>query len=303
MVKVIYIIGAGHSGSTLLDIVLSNHPDIEGVGELTNLVCRGWKLNEYCACGEPGNDCPFWSAVRQEWFGRTGANDLDSYLALERKFATYSQWKFLRSQRQAPDPDFAEYARRTVGLFEAIQHVSGKSIIVDSSKIPVRGLALTMMPEIDLRIIHLVRDPRGVAWSLKKKKSKDDKAGIAVARQPIPVWRTAVSWCRVNLRSEWVFRQVLAERAVRVRYEEFAAQPQEVLEKIGHIAGCDLRPLASALAEGAVMEVHHPIAGNRMRMGGSIKLRPDTEWMEKLPAQEQRTVQALAGFVMRRYCR
>src|SRR3712207_8630396 len=46
--------------------------------------------------------------------------------------------------------------------------VSGKPVIVDSSKSPARALALGMVPGIDLYVVHLVRDGRGVATSLRK---------------------------------------------------------------------------------------------------------------------------------------
>ncbi len=87
-VKVLYITGAGRSGSTILDIVLGNHPDIESTGELSNLVRNGWIGGEslkgierkrvrvpICTCGrrtdipdveDAAEACPFWSSVRRE---------------------------------------------------------------------------------------------------------------------------------------------------------------------------------------------------------------------------------------------
>jgi hypothetical protein len=41
-VRVLKITGLGRSGCTILDIVLGNHPQIESVGEVENLMRTGW---------------------------------------------------------------------------------------------------------------------------------------------------------------------------------------------------------------------------------------------------------------------
>ena len=294
MVKVIYIVGFGRSGSTLLDIVLGSHPALEGGGELTNLVQGGWINNDYCACGVRGNDCPFWSTVRREWTARTGIRDLESYAKLQEHFTNSKQWAHLKREQRGPGAQFQDFARQTVALYETMLQVGGKSAIVDSSKSPVRALALSMMPEIDLRLIHLVRDPRGVAWSLKKPILKKD--GIARGRNPYPVWKAALKWQEINARSEWVCHQLAPERVLQARYEDLMENPRKVLEDIGKTVDLDLSAVAMSFAAGETLPVHHPIAGNRMRMAGGVKLRPDTEWMEKLSPLERWTVCALTGW-------
>ena len=294
MVKVIYIVGFGRSGSTLLDIVLGSHPDLMGGGELTNLVQGGWINNDYCACGRGGNECPYWSSVRREWTERAAVPDLNAYLGLQEKFTQARQWSALKRERLRPGAEFETFAAQTVALYETMLRVSGKRQVVDSSKSPVRALALSMMPEIDLRLVHLVRDPRGVAWSMKKPILK--KAGVARGRDPVPIWKAALKWQEVNARSEWVCRQLPEDRSIRVRYEDFMAQPQKVLADIGQAMDVDLSAVAASFAAGETLPIHHPIAGNRMRMAGGINLRPDTEWMEKLSALERWTVCALTGW-------
>ena len=91
-VKVLEITGLGRSGSTILDLVLGNHPDIESVGEVGNIFLSDWISREslrgsdsktrrlpICTCDKrldvlyvdtPDEACPFWSGVRSEWAGR-----------------------------------------------------------------------------------------------------------------------------------------------------------------------------------------------------------------------------------------
>jgi len=55
--KILYIVGAGRSGSTILDIALGNSPEICSSGELVRLPERGWLDDQYCACGERVKRC------------------------------------------------------------------------------------------------------------------------------------------------------------------------------------------------------------------------------------------------------
>lgn len=300
-IHVFYIMGAGRSGSTVLDTVLGNHPEIESVGELTNLPRSGWVNGEYCACGEPGNVCPFWSDVRREWVKRVGVDDVEGYLSLQDAFERFRQWPCLLRERWRPSLQFQAYAERTRALFEAICAVSGKSIIVDSSKNPARAFALSMVPGIDLYLIHLVRDGRGVAWSLKKAFKKDVKMGVQKDIKPRPVWRTAIFWTVVNLYSEWVRRRLDSRKSIQVRYEDFINDPKSTLDKIGGLIELDFAELTSKVSAGEAMEVGHTIAGNRLRMAGRVRLRPDTEWTYKLPLRDQRIFWVLAGWLMRQY--
>src|SRR5688572_26937333 len=107
-VKVLEITGLGRSGSTILDVVLGNHPSIESVGEVGNLMRNGWVSREslrgidpkrlrvpICTCGKrldvlyvdaPDEACPFWSSVRREWVERSYGDSIESYPKLRSNF-------------------------------------------------------------------------------------------------------------------------------------------------------------------------------------------------------------------------
>lgn len=67
--------GLGHSGSTLLDLVLGGHPSIIGVGEASRVLLNAsedlsitYRLNDWreqytqpCTCGLMIDECPLWS--------------------------------------------------------------------------------------------------------------------------------------------------------------------------------------------------------------------------------------------------
>src|SRR4051795_9833771 len=58
--------GRGHSGSTILDILLGGGAAVESVGELVSGLER-YEAGEPCACGEPMRRCPFWAEVRRRF--------------------------------------------------------------------------------------------------------------------------------------------------------------------------------------------------------------------------------------------
>jgi hypothetical protein len=334
-VTLLKITGLGRSGSTILDIVLGNHPQIESVGEVGNLIRNGWISQEslrgidqkklrvpLCTCGKrldvlyidtPEEACPFWSSVRREWVERTDRDSIESYPKLQDTFELKRRWPRLLYEKRRPSAAFRSYARLTLAFFESIRAVSKKPIIVDSSKSPVRTFALSMVPGIDLYVVHLVRDGRGVITSLRKSFEKDPQAGIMWDHKGNPIWKTAVRrtvlylvsvlrWMVQNLAAEWVCIQLGPKRTMRLRYEDFVADPKTALEGIGSLMELDLSDLADGASSGKPMQAGHNIGGNRTKKSGTITLRPDDkEWKTALSPTEQRLSWVLIGWLMRRY--
>src|SRR5215207_2658268 len=332
-VQVLKITGLGRSGSTILDVVLGNHPKIESVGEVGNLMrngwishkslrripekasafrsapaANGWTSSTWTLLRRPG---PFWSRVRREWVERVDPrDDIEGYPKLQNDFELERRWSRygldplprLLYQRRGPSARFRSYARLTRAFYESISAASGKPVIVDSAKSPVRTFALSMVPGIDLYAVHLVRNGRGVITSLRKTLKKDVQAGIMWDHEGRPMWKTAVCWTVLNLASEWVCARLGPGRAMRLRYEDFVADPEAALGRIGSLIGLDLAGVADAASSGEPLRVGHNIGGNRTKKSGYLTLRPDArEWEGTLSPAEQRLAWALLGWLMRRY--
>jgi hypothetical protein len=302
--KVLYIAGEGHSGSTFLDIMLGNHPDIFGAGELVNLPRGGWIDDEYCTCRKRASDCPFWSDVRRHWVEQVGVDDVEGYLELQDSFERFRRWPRLLWEWRRPSARFKTYTERTRALFEAVREVSGKTVIVDSSKSPPRAFVLALMADIDLNLVHLMRDGRGVAASHKKSWTKDLQAGVTRNVKKRSVWETAARWISVNLGTEWVRLNLSPDKSVRLRYEDYVADPKEALDKIGQMIDLDLTEVASTVSAGGAIKVGHNIAGNHLRMSETIRLVPETgRWRNggALSTGQQRLSWILMGRLLRRY--
>jgi len=58
----IAVASAGHSGSTLLDLLVGNHSQACSAGEMNRLTL--YESDRICACGAVVTDCDYWTAVR-----------------------------------------------------------------------------------------------------------------------------------------------------------------------------------------------------------------------------------------------
>ncbi len=195
----------------------------------------------------------------------------------------------------------APYVLHTKRLFNAMLSCSGKQIIVDSSKLPGRAMALAQIPGVDMRVIHVVRDGRGVAWSLLKAYDRDVKSGLQKAIKPKPVFRTALRWSIVNLAVEYLSRKLGPQKVMRVRYEDFASNPAATMQQIGAFLELDLSQIGLSLQNGEAIEPGHQVAGSRLRMNASIALTKDESWRTRMPAGQQLSFQRLGGWMLRRY--
>ncbi|MCK5384426.1 MAG: sulfotransferase [Alphaproteobacteria bacterium] len=299
-VKVIYIASFSRSGSTVLDTVLGNQPQVAGHGELMRLATSGWMKNEYCSCSEPVNACPFWREVYAHWHKKTGGKPED-YAVLQDRFERFRRLPILLKEHWKPSRDFKEYAEMTVAMFQAVQKVSGCNIIVDSSKYPFRALALSMIPDIDLRLIHLVRNSHAVAWSMAKPYKKDAKIGIEKNMKGVSVIKTALLWNLVNTQISWLRKQLPKNKSVLLRYEHFTESPKTALKSLSQVLELDMQPLLNKINNEEAFQIKHFIAGNRLRMNKEIYLQKHIEWRREMPISDQRKVNILTGFLLKHY--
>lgn len=298
-IRVLYIMGYGRSGSTLLDTMLGNHPEVESVGELANFH-RARANGEFCACRHKATECPFWTAVWQRWQESVGAES-DRYYELQSRYERLRQLPRLVLGSTFHTAQLTTYRKWTRALFESVAAISGKRVVVDSSKNPGRGLALAGTPGLDVRLIHLVRDCRGVAYSRSKQFKRSVEAGLEKEIRPVSARRTATSWAGFNGFSSLIRRFGHSGSSMLLRYEDLVAEPLPTLEAIGRVTGLDMKALQEKLSNGEAFGFGHTVSGNRVRMTGSLRLKPDLAWVEEMPGDARNTVWRVSGPLMRSY--
>jgi hypothetical protein len=307
-IRVVYIMGAGRSGSTVLDVILGSHPEVFGTGELIHIFREEALHRANCACGEARDACPLWTQVRARWCELTGQSAITDHRELHRRFCNIQSfdlglrsWMRLRRRPTRQSPSLTECLNQTVALYRAIAETSGQRVIVESSKNPLRARLLCLIPELDVRLVHLVRDARGVAWSRMKALHQSRESGIPREIPSKPVTVSATYWALMNGYSEQVCRLFPDRPSVRIHYEDFVAFPTDTLNALGELASLDFSQVAMQLAAGEPMNPGHLYAGNRVRTAGPIHLKQDCEWAHNLTPRQQRIIWALTARQMNRY--
>jgi Sulfotransferase family len=298
---IVLIGGTGRSGSTLLDRLLGELPGFTAVGELRYTWREALADNRYCGCGARFLDCPFWSEVGHRAFGGWDQIDPGEAVALERSIARHRHIPMLALGEAAPDR-YARLLGRYLGilgpLYAAIRDVSGANVIIDSTKDAAYAHVLRRMPGVDFRVVHLVRDSRGVAWSWAKVARSDPDHYMRRFSPHV----TALRWAASNLMVESL--EWFGVPRLLLRYETLVARPQAALATIASFIGQPLDPEALAFVHGADARLgsHHTVAGNPMRMAaGHIGIQLDEEWRASMPFMQRAQVTALTWPLLRHY--
>jgi UDP-N-acetylglucosamine transferase subunit ALG13 len=296
--RVLYIGGWGRSGSTLLDRMLGQVPGFVSVGELRELWQRGLVENRPCGCGAAFRDCPFWTEVGHIAFGGWAALDLDEVLRL--RYSLDRGWSMpLLSVRTA---SVRRYDTILSALYGAIGLVSGAAVVVDSSKLPSHALLARRAASVDLRMVHLVRDSRGVVYSWDKRVQGDSASGDP---RFLERYRPASASARyVYYNGVTALARRLGVPYLRVRYEDLIAGPKATLERILRHAGAPVSDGAlSFLGDGeARLAPNHTVDGNPVRFAvGGVALRVDDEWRHRMSPGRRLWVTALTSPTLLRY--
>lgn len=290
--KLIYVAGYGRSGSTLLDIALGAHPEIFGAGEIGEFTRHVWAENEYCSCGSRARSCALWSRVFNSW-AEDGPAQLSDYVAEQSAREGILSWR--RIFHGQPD----RFAALTRKLLSNISSASGRRIIVDSNKLPGRGFVLASLPEVEVYLVHLVRDPRAVAFSMRKSIKRRVEAGVQKEIRPRPLLYATVRWLIVNLAAEALAARLGTTRSVRVRYEDFVADPRSSLEAILSLVGKDAEGMPDGLT--APLRPYHQISGSRHRMQRQLLIRTDEAWRSSMSPVGKLLVTLLCAPLLWRY--
>jgi hypothetical protein len=299
---VLYVGGMPRSGSTLLDLMLGQLVGHCEVGELFYLWQSGVERNFRCACGEHFADCLFWTKVGESAYGGWGNVDLAEIQRLQRDVDATAHLPFILSPSLRPG--FARkldrYTALVTPLYRAIAEVSGARVVVDSTKRPSLAYILRRAPGIDLRLVHVVRDPRGVAYSWSQAVELPEGTALRKhmkTRSPLLISRR---WVTVN-----AMIAALPVPKVRLRYEDLVREPARELRRVAALTA-DVTGVTDPLAflDGTTF-THggsHTVAGGRIRMQhGPVTLRLDEKWRREYQPPLRRAVAALTWPLRRAY--
>ena len=138
MNKMVYITSLGHSGSTLLNLLIGRHPKMIGLGEVNNSIGKINKKQNMCTCGLSALECQIWGEVLKKEINDKYNSITDIY----------------------------------TDLFQLVHNKYGKDkIICDSSK-NIEWFNKINKQVINNKVIFLVKDVRAYSHSLIRKNRK-----------------------------------------------------------------------------------------------------------------------------------
>lgn len=298
-----FILAHSFSGSTLLSFLLGAHPEIATVGEM--FIAPAHNTDDYpCSCGEPIGRCAFWRQVSAEMAARGVPFDIRG----AESSLTAASYGPLGSRIVWPEPrgPFLEGLRRAAlrlmpgvrreldrriainrQLAEVILDLRDGRVFVDASKRPGRALLLRRDPQIDLRVIHLVRDGRAVSRSTIRNLGRTVADG-------------ARSWAASLRHSEELRRTLPPERWLTVRHEDLCREPRATLARIFGFLGVSPEHEIGDF-QGDFRAGDHHVIGNRMRLSRTSEIRLDERWRSELTPEQLRIVERIAGPELTRY--
>jgi Sulfotransferase family len=252
--KVIYVMGSGRSGSTILGVALGNCEGVFYAGELDN-----WLVRSGVSVLGGLERTRFWSAVRDQVPGAAELFGNQSQRYLERSFAPFRihKWRARRRLRTG-------YRRVTEDLYRAIGSTAGVTHVVDTSHFPLRARELQALAGIDLHLVFLVRDPRSVVDSFNLYLNRND-----AAERRLRMLSTNANLWLTYLLSVLVFLRHPFSRRLLLRHEDFLADPAGVLRQILDRVDC-----AAAVPNLASLKTGLPLNGNRLLSSEVVSLEP-----------------------------
>ena len=285
--------GSPYTGSTLLGMLLGNHPACASIGAATGLTARVDLGTYLCSCGARFTDCRFWGRVARRtvelqhpvtifkkgfWnthvriSGRRWFNGLVVSSLGDRRLNAVRD--ALIGRLGPVERRVSEARQSSWSLARAVLEAMGKSVFVDTARDHQRPRHLAGMPLLDVKVIHLVRDPRGNVASIMK------HTGVGVRK-------AALQWRHYNREAARLRALFPPESWMPLQYEDLCTDPQGTLDRIAGFLGIEPVPVTELL-----LPSERHVIGNSMRLRALEEIRQDFSWIETLT---ERDLAVIAG--------
>jgi hypothetical protein len=262
MPNILYIMGTGRTGTTILELLLASNPDMTGVGEVKHIFRDGFLRDLPCACGRSSRECELWSAVLQT----TGWQQSDCERIRRAVEAVESHARFpLTFAGITSRKTLALYRRASEVLFRSVSAATHRHVVVDSSKYAGRALMLARLFPDSVKVLCITRSADGIIAAFQKKNDGEQR--------PKPPIAVAAYYLYVLLCMRLV-RGRLKGRAFSIRFEDLNRDPVAVLRSIEDWSGYPLATARAKLAASEAFDAGHIVTGNRIRKKGKVKFEP-----------------------------
>jgi hypothetical protein len=216
--KIIYIVGAQNSGSTMLEAMLSDVVGSKGLGEVGAIFSAN--SHDMCVCKAETLSCADCSLIAPLVRDKKNIETL-SIIKKEKGFLSLLSNKSARKR----------YAAVSDEIFGKL--LVDREILFDSSKNVSRALALGLESQYEIYFVHLIRDGRGYV------KSRNNPARLERTGESRSIFKNIVKWFIKNISATLVLKYMRA-RHIEIKYEELMNDTSAELMRIADFANIDV---------------------------------------------------------------
>tara|TARA_Y100000816_G_scaffold291498_1_gene283025 strand:+ start:4882 stop:5757 length:876 start_codon:yes stop_codon:yes gene_type:complete len=215
-VKIIFIASYPRSGSTILDVIIrkTKNSNFISIGEFFYIFEKGFNNNEKCADGVKFLEHPFWQKIFHGLNHNKASREL-RFLKNPFFFPFFLLMGYLN--KNILFKIFPNFFNVFYEILLRVCRESGNKIIIDASKDPRQLFILSLFSQINIEIIHLVRDVRATSFSWKRKKVY--KENTYFRRKS--VLRSSLRWLNDHLWTLFISKINYKTSYNRFFYEQF----------------------------------------------------------------------------------
>lgn len=260
MKRIIYIMGAGRSGTTLLSRMLGSLSGLINAGEALKYLHNHdfQNRNIPCGCGKTIAECEYWRNVFKNL-------NLENISEKNRILQAGSFFKLLPGidKNKKTVMDIAGDYKFFLSIFS-----NDDSIIVDASKSPSIALILRKQSDYPVTILHLIRNPIDVIASWGEPNEYLKKKSFTTAY---------LTWLSRNTRA--IILKVFYPTVV-IDFQDLLKNPRNIFKKIG------LETKVNEIfidQDNIRLTEQHSIAGNPAKLSsGSTRLKQNRKELNRL---------------------
>lgn len=301
-IKVLNIAGASRSGSTILGNVLGEIKDFLFIGESLNIWTSVIRENKLCTCSKPFLECGFWNEIFDKAYGRMSNLDGSEMVNLVKEVILDKikiLYIFLPGFRKLFTSKLCFFLDNLIMLFNALKSVTNCKVIIDTSKPLIYSFSLSLLEDVDFYLFHLVRDPRGVAYSNQKMKRVPHTSKIEYMSKYSPL-KSSLNWLIMNVLLEILGKQ--QKKYVVAFYEDFANNPKLFITQILKFLDEDEKLSPFVLDHRIKLTVNHSLSTNPSGFNrGLQEIKLDNEWKEKMNTLDKIVATLITSPMLFRY--
>lgn len=294
--KILLIAGAPRSGSTLLSKLLNEIDNAFNVNELVYMHLKGIEHDFPCNTGEKFSESAVWQAIMQAYKQRNTVDHLryqPNIIPNTRKLVAAQLLPFYQANHKASET----YKTAINDLFHAIFEATQADLIIDSSKIAPFVNIVKQLEDFDIYVLHLVRDPRAVAYSWQKTiRRADVESGTELFMETCTPRRSSIRWQLVNTFSSSL-KNCAHLKYQYLKYEHFVQEPAAHLAKILAFLGYDKREILIQNNKVMLKRTDYGIWGNPnvRQQKSTLHIRYDDTYKQKMKprVKQEATLYAL----------